>query len=254
MAHADVNWVLNSAVFPDAVKPSARWLLIHVADRINKETGACFPSHKLLAKDTGMTPRSVLSLLDTLEEHGFIKRTPQFRENGTRSTDLIFLLRGENSSQQAPQSLQKGGEKVAAHNQGIEPGKEDVDAREVDPFEAWWEVYPRKVAKAGAQKAFWTALSKFKCDTPLTAMIEATRRFAEEVSDRPVGKIPHAATWLNGERWNDEPDANRSQTDDRRTLPTSPDRGAERHARNLGAMQLGAAEAANGRGGRRWRL
>jgi hypothetical protein len=134
-----------------------------------------------------------------------------------------------------------------------EPG-EGVDAREIDPFDEWWKVYPLHVAKAAARKAFWVALSKFKCDTPLTAIIEATRRFAEEVSDRPRDKIPHPATWLNGERWNDEPDANRSQTDARRNLPTSPDRGAERHARNLGAMQLGAAEAANGRGGRRWRL
>lgn len=252
MAHAAVNWVINEAEYPEGVKPSARWLLVQIADRANKDEWTCFPSHKTLAKDSGMTPRSVLSLLEVLEVHGFIRREKQNRADGTRSTDLITLLRrGENSSPPAPQSAAPGGAKVAAHNQGTEPGKEDVDAR--SPFERWWKVYPRKVAKAAAVKPFWAALAKFKCDTPLTALIEATERFAQEVGDRPVDKIPHPATWLNGERWNDEPDANRSQTDARRDLAI-PDRVGERQRSVLGPMQSGAAQALDGRGGRRWRL
>lgn len=133
-----------------------------------------------------------------------------------------------------------------------EPKSVSVDAREPDPFETWWPHYPRKVAKAAAIKPFWTAFSAFKCDTPLTALIEATDRFAEEVRGRPVDKIPHPATWLNGQRWNDEPGTNGSQTDGEHQ-PKGVDRSADRAAARIEAM-VGGARQASTSGRRRWGL
>ncbi len=70
-------------------------------------------------------------------------------------------------------------------------------------FESFWEAYPRKAGKAAAKKAF---LKQKPGDALIAAMlgaIEAQKR--SEQWTRDGGQyIPYPATWLNGERWNDE--------------------------------------------------
>lgn len=68
-------------------------------------------------------------------------------------------------------------------------------------FDAFWSHYPRRVAKAAARKA-WAQTAGVR--PPLPVLIAAIRR-AQQQSDAWVrGYIPHAATWLRGERWDDE--------------------------------------------------
>lgn len=68
-----------------------------------------------------------------------------------------------------------------------------------DDFEQWWDIYPIKKAKGSAWKAFQKALERVS----LTELMEKTRAYAE--SDLPDPQfIPHGATWLNADRWNDE--------------------------------------------------
>ena len=69
-------------------------------------------------------------------------------------------------------------------------------------FEDWWKVYPRKVDKGHARKAYVKArkvASQFE-------LAEGVTRFAtaSKAKGTPPEFIPHAATWLNGERWLDE--------------------------------------------------
>jgi len=70
-------------------------------------------------------------------------------------------------------------------------------------FETFWAEWPRKVAKAEARKA-WAQTAKVRPDlqTILNAIKAAS---ATEQWMRGNGQfIPHAATWLRGERWDDE--------------------------------------------------
>ena len=69
-------------------------------------------------------------------------------------------------------------------------------------FEEFWAAYPRKVGKSDAQKAF------AKVKVPVLTLIEAiNKQKKSEQWSKDGGKyIPHPATWLNGERWNDELD------------------------------------------------
>ncbi|MCP4540140.1 MAG: hypothetical protein GY832_23630 [Chloroflexi bacterium] len=66
-------------------------------------------------------------------------------------------------------------------------------------FETWWKGYPRKENKRGALKAFQKARNEVDLAT-LTAAV-ATARESEQWKK---GVIPHAATWLNAGRWEDE--------------------------------------------------
>jgi hypothetical protein len=258
MCHDAVNWVINRVAYPKEVKPPARWLLVHIADRADKNAWSCWPSHKTLANDAGMSVRSVVDLLFVLENVGLITRTPTVRADGKRSTDVITIVdsyatiaRGTERDirrDRAQHSTEKSAN-VAEQNHVTEPRKgTDIVLHAPDPFDAWWLAYPRKMAKVSARKA-WAKVPDSLAKTGLTLsdLMERTRSFADHVVGKDPEHIAHPATWLNGERWNDElPD--RSQTDGKQT--TRPDRGANQHTARVDAMVDGARQALAQR--RRW--
>lgn len=70
-------------------------------------------------------------------------------------------------------------------------------------FEQFWKLYPKKVAKADARKA-WEQTKQIRPDlqTILTAITAACKT---EQWMRGNGQfIPYPATWIRGERWDDE--------------------------------------------------
>ena len=70
-------------------------------------------------------------------------------------------------------------------------------------FEEFWKLYPRKVAKADARKA-WAQTKDFRPELEelLTAVKNACKQ--EQWMKNGGAFIPYAATWLRGERWSDE--------------------------------------------------
>jgi hypothetical protein len=68
-------------------------------------------------------------------------------------------------------------------------------------FNAFWEIYPRKLGKGEAKGAFVKAVDKFGADV----VLEGAKRFASDPNLPSPQFIPRAATWLNQERWDDEP-------------------------------------------------
>lgn len=82
----------------------------------------------------------------------------------------------------------------------------DVNVRANDElFERFWQAYPRHTAKQNARKA-WDKL-KLVPDDPRLQAIENGLLRAKQSRDwlKDSGQfIPHAATWLNGARWNDD--------------------------------------------------
>lgn len=68
-------------------------------------------------------------------------------------------------------------------------------------FETFWRAYPRRVGRAAAQRAWRTATRKVR---PELILAGATRYAAEKRGCDPQ-YIAHPSTWLNGERWGDEP-------------------------------------------------
>ncbi|MGH9288068.1 MAG: helix-turn-helix domain-containing protein [Acidimicrobiales bacterium] len=83
------------------------------------------------------------------------------------------------------------------------------DPRPPDLAAAWeqfWHVYPRKVAKIAARRAWDKAVEQADPDL----LIAGARRYADQQADpmrRPFTK--HPATWLRGGCWDDEPEPDR---------------------------------------------
>jgi hypothetical protein len=69
-------------------------------------------------------------------------------------------------------------------------------------FDRWWVVFPRKSAKRAAQQAWPKALDRAGGDAE--RLISAAMRYRDDPNRDPQ-YTPHPATWLNQDRWDDEP-------------------------------------------------
>jgi uncharacterized protein YdaU (DUF1376 family) len=68
-----------------------------------------------------------------------------------------------------------------------------------DDFLKFWKAYPKKTDKAMA----WKAFKKLKMnDEFLATLIKAVNQ--QELHSRDIQFVPHASTWLNKKRWEDE--------------------------------------------------
>ena len=78
-------------------------------------------------------------------------------------------------------------------------------------FELWWKIYPRKVGKVAARKAWFKALPSVKAyaqvvdEAVAEAMQEAVAAYVADPETKKLEPqyIPHPATWLNEGRYID---------------------------------------------------
>jgi hypothetical protein len=74
--------------------------------------------------------------------------------------------------------------------------------RATEQFEQFWKLYPRRVAKKAAEKAFARALKAVAVET----LIAGAQSYARRMEGTEPEFVAHASSWLNGERWADEPE------------------------------------------------
>jgi hypothetical protein len=67
---------------------------------------------------------------------------------------------------------------------------------------AFWQGYPRKVARAAAAKAWRASVQDPELVPRILAAVAAQRRLGGALAAEPR-YIPYAATWLRGRRWDD---------------------------------------------------
>lgn len=198
--------------FAQPVKSSARFVLVVLADHAD-QAHSCWPSVGRISARTGFGASTVRRALTDLEEAGLIRIEHRARPNGSRTSSRYYLAAlnpqidpatvDDPPSQigRAPLPEREGPPPRAggAIEPSLEPSSKDPHA---EAFGAWWEIYPRKVSKQAAAKA-WKARTKAK-DLP-DDLVEITQRFAASVADKDPEFIPHPATWLNQHRWEDVP-------------------------------------------------
>jgi len=71
-------------------------------------------------------------------------------------------------------------------------------------FGVWWDMYWLKRSRKDAWKVFQKHV---KTESTFAKVVEATRAQTPEMLQREPAKRPHGATWLNGERWEDDLEA-----------------------------------------------
>jgi len=87
-----------------------------------------------------------------------------------------------------------------------QPAAHNPRTAEPEGFDAFWATYPKRADKGHARTAWAKAVRK----ADVTEIVDGARRFGEDPNLPEPKFIPLAATWLNGERWEDGPLPSRS--------------------------------------------
>ena len=205
------HYMTALAMKQQGLKPATKIVLYWLADHHNGETGKCFPSLARLCKVTEMGKTALVGHLDALENLGLIERIRKYDNNGAfKSTDYVLRLKDDTlvrntdnpCSDFTPPLVRNANTNLGSNNLGSKPNTSSDD--EVDYyFDQLWSLYPRKVGKGQARKAFKAASKKKDFYDLLPKLMD----YVQTLEGKDKQFIPHLATWLNGERWEDEVEA-----------------------------------------------
>lgn len=207
-------------------------MMLALADNCD-DFGACFPGVERLAAKCRVGAKAARSTLHRLRDDGWL----QILEDGGiqtghgRNRTNLYQLNLERLATSRPQEvgaesdlpstserppvdvptdLPSTGGKPSVEP-SVEPSETSSSSAEpttVSYFDAFWAIYPRKVGKAAARKAFAKALGL----VPPDEIQYGVQRLADDPNLPPTEFIPHPATWLNRGGWDDEPYPTRLRT------------------------------------------
>lgn len=198
MSFKATNWALTIK----GLKPATKIVLIYLSDRFNPDYG-CFPSIAKLAEDCEMSEKSVHTHLDKLEAAGLITKTARTKGNGIKTSNSYKLHMSTNPDMK---NLQNGYVKFTGsdvknlHTNLVSNNHVKDNLNNMSIFEDLWKIYPKKVGKGTARKALATAMKK----APIDKIQNSLSLFVRSWGNQDKKFMPHLATWLNGERWDDE--------------------------------------------------
>ena len=208
------HYMTALAMKQTGLKPATKIVLYWLADHHNGETGRCFPSLNRLAFCCEMNKSTVVRHIDTLERLDLVQRIKTTRpDGGYASTSYnLFPLRvkiNEALSQNTTSpSSNSAYTLVAKCNTNLGSNNFRSNNTFKDKFsDEFWEAYPKKMAKGQAKRAWAKA---FILDHP-QEIVEAAKRYAKAQDGKDKQFIPYPASWLNAERWKDEPEEQKEE-------------------------------------------
>lgn len=226
-------WIDNEFIdtYARVLGVHATAVYLSLCRHVDNQTQECFPGMRLMADELAICTRTVERAISTLEKWNFISvsRTP--RSDGKRQNNGYMLISrydwkhpGDSQSDGTTRlpcstpsdSDVKNHPTVVLHNNthnnntqieqypAIRPPSRVV--KEPDLLEAlfkdFWEVYPLKKGKDMARKSF---LKLKPADVPMIIMDVMKRKTTDRQWVKDNGLfIPHASTYLNQKRWEDE--------------------------------------------------
>jgi hypothetical protein len=223
MSNRALRWARQSR----GLTPTQKLVLFVLADAAADADCTCWNAAASIAMETGLSDRAVRTALHDLIEAGAISGTMR---SGVRplwtlaveETGTTFLPKRKGVPIQkrnhVPSNRKQVPSKPETRSVKPEPSSDEPSRTLIEPsgtlilsapardprpdhFEAWWQHYPRKVGKDAARRAYAAALKRGARDAELASGL-MRQRWPQDPQF-----IPHAATWLNGGRWQDDPGA-----------------------------------------------
>lgn len=85
------HYMTALAMKQQGLKPAAKIVLYWLADHHNGDSGDCFPSLNLLARECEMSRPTVVKHLTALEDAGLIVRSKRQRDNGSQTSTAYIM-------------------------------------------------------------------------------------------------------------------------------------------------------------------
>jgi uncharacterized protein YdaU (DUF1376 family) len=134
------------------------------------------------------------------EEHAHAnERHRTASENGKKGGRPANAMKEKEKDQSYGLAEEKRAGKLKKANQNHNQNH-NIPPLPPEGFDEFWSVYPRKVAKPAAVKAYAKAVASHGVEV----VIEGAKRYAAAVMGKDAQYIAHAATWLGAERWADD--------------------------------------------------
>ena len=188
-------------------------LLGLIASYRNRDTGWCYPSLSTLSEDLGLSPNSgpsqVSKAIKVLKDlryidviHGGGEQSSQYRiiyDAPPPQINKGVLEKNYNAPLEENNKwvLEKNYNQTRAINKRY---KQEIESDSLaQDFEEFWHRYPRKDGKKPAWAKYTAARKKFT-HSVIMAGLEA---HLPSMAAKEPQFIPHAATWLHQERFND---------------------------------------------------
>lgn len=225
---ADNRWFkVPAALMSDAsLSANAKLTYIALARYANTRRQA-WPSLATLAADAGISSSSVKRGRDELKAAGWVTWKPRATSSGMKASTLYTL-----SVPDGPQRTIDGSDRPIDGSQGTSgwstqtlsmgQGEPGTRSKELDPmnrrasravdvddrFDEFWKVYPRHDKRSPSKTAWAKALKTADADTIIAGALRYAEHRATEIAAGRSGPqyTALATTWLNEERWTDEPD------------------------------------------------
>jgi hypothetical protein len=191
--------------------PAIKLVLLTLANFADDE-GYCFPSQKTLAEITECGERSIRRYLDKLESMGIIRRVRRHREDGSRTSDGVYLCMGNLPAKLAtgqighrPNDAEPSGQALAAHESSDEypdsklihgtsgdgPSELELTPPSSSPaknkrkaidytqeFEEAWSAYPKREGSNNKRKAFSAWNARLREGVAPEEMLAGVKRYA----------------------------------------------------------------------------
>ena len=140
-------------------------------------------------------PSVFIKFLDIQWEDANLHRT-KMSEAGKRSAERRSTKVEENPTKVEPMLNLPSTYVEPTFNREEKRREDKREKKDCVLFDQFWALYPRKTSKQSASKAF----AKLKDEDQQKAISNIARLY----SDTPVQYVPHAATYINQARWEDE--------------------------------------------------
>jgi hypothetical protein len=236
MGFKDTEWAysLDLPFTPKAV-------LAAICSKTDDRTHETIVGQQTVVEMTGASEKTVRRALGVLEDLGVITREHRTGKGGYRTSDRTVVniaYRSESPDGDAPHlpvtepsghtaqwaesprlpvtlSTPTGHSDRAEEIIQIDHSEDHSDispstdlelipAATIEPsssFDDFWAAWPRKDGKKAATLAWAKAIRR----VPATLIVDAARTYSTSLYRPAKQFVPHGATWLNGDRWNDPP-------------------------------------------------
>lgn len=211
----DNQWIRSSGL---SVQANFLWIYL-ISHRIGYEL-----RDSQILRETGFGRKGLRAARNELEEKGWLVLKRMKNADGSLGTYSYHLQDARDPSGTVATGTVTAGT-VAQGSDIRKPSfkkttKEENHNLDIT-FDQFWELYPRKKDKGHARKAFEKALDKVSVDH----ILESVRLYRDQEADTQEEFIAYPATWLNGERWDDEYDV--------RPVPKTPGPGVREWVKSL---------------------
>jgi len=205
-----------SEVWLTKLPTTEKMVLLVIADHANDEGTASYPSQETIARKVSIGIRQVRRHVNELVTKGYIRvqkgagGSEHCRDDRRPNLYTINLnrLRADAKDRADADDLNGRTPKTVTGGRGrplnlpIEPSLEppvEIFVAKTE-FDLFWEIYPLKVGKAAAKRAY----EKARTTTKSTVILRGASAYAKDPNRHP-SYTAHPSTWLNAGRWTDEP-------------------------------------------------